>query len=149
MKPICIQVFKTNALRISNMAKALNIANGFNQGAYQLLNPCQFGENQGLAVPLILDMIGCRFWICLGQYLIGSALSVDKIIPRQSQILKPLQFLLELPVQLHQEVLIFPSFPTSNLQASTPVITVHSRSIIRHKSVQSIFHWYVLTWADQ
>ena len=27
------------------MAKALNIANGFNQGAYQLLNPCQFGEN--------------------------------------------------------------------------------------------------------
>ena len=63
------------------MAKALNIANGFHQGAYQLLNPCQFGENQGLAVPLILDMIGCRFWICLGQYLIGRALSVDKIIP--------------------------------------------------------------------
>ena len=27
------------------MAKALNIANGFHQGAYQLLNPCQFGEN--------------------------------------------------------------------------------------------------------
>ena len=63
------------------MAKALNIANGFHQGTYQLLNPFQFGENQDLAVPLILDMIGCRFWICLSQSFIGSAFSVDRIIP--------------------------------------------------------------------
>ena len=42
------------------------------------LRGCVF---QGFAVPLILDKIGCRFWICLGQSFIGSAFSVDRIIP--------------------------------------------------------------------
>ena len=102
------------------------------QGAYQLLNPCQFDtdsavkntvrpqdtqilapgkkncvcisklciirfvkskeicvkfskfsryEDQTVRGFVSLYMIDCQFWICLRQYLIGNALSVDRTIP--------------------------------------------------------------------